>query len=171
MTLLFEDLKGQPIEGSGYDDAFEEAKDPDAKAAVRFALKQAIRFARDWEQPRVLIEGNVRLLPGGAKAAAIISDRKLDRHTRIEAHTDELRSITGGIYVERPLLNPFTSESEAVASRRAGDLRRATGELHALALILACKIRFEELRLLGAGYKPKSWKTVYLFAGAARSWE
>jgi hypothetical protein len=171
MTLLFEDLKGQTIEGSGYDDAFEEAKDPDAKAAVRFALKQAIRFVRDWERPRVVIEGAVRLLPGGAKAAAIITDRKLGRQTRIEAHTDELTYIRGGTFVQRELLNPFTGGSGAVVSRRAEDLRRASGELHALALILACKIRFEELRLLEAGYKPKSWKTVYLFAGAARSWE
>lgn len=171
MTLLFEDFKGQTIEGSGYDDAFEGAKDPDTKAAVRFALKQAIRFVRDWERPRVLIEGNVRLLPGGAKGAAIITDRKLNRNTRIEAHTDELIHIIGGTFVQRELLNPIISGSGPILSRQAEDLRKTSSELHALALILACKIRFEELRLLRAGYKPKSWKTVYLFAGAARSWE
>jgi hypothetical protein len=171
MTLLFDDLKGQSIQSSTFDDALAEVKDPGAKAAVRFALTQTLRLLRDWERPRLLIEGEVRLIAGGAAAVGFIYDYKHNERLRLEAHTDELSGVPGGPFIRQLLLSPFAGTSRLPLSRQMQEPRKTSGELYALALILACKIRFEELRQMDAGYKPTSWQTVCLFAAAARTLE
>jgi hypothetical protein len=124
MTLIFDDLKGQPLAAGRYDQALVDAQEPDAKAAVRFALVQVIQFIRDAaSRPRLLLQGEVRLFPSGAKAAAILTDRVTGRDTRIEAQTGEFTQVPHSGFVQDRLLNRQATTPQPSPDNAAEELR------------------------------------------------
>jgi len=169
ITLLFDDLKGQPLEGgTATEGDLAEVKDPDTKTAVHFALTRVIRLLRDaTERPLLIIEGDVRLFPGDAKAVGIIKNASTGEEIRIEAYTKELGEIPGWLSIENRLVNPPVTPLQVSPSSIAEESRQMSKQLYVVALLLACKIRFAQLKEVNVGYKPNSWKTVCLFTAAA----
>ncbi len=168
IVLFFDDLKGQSLEGkSALDQALSETK-PEPQALFRFALTQVLRFVKNGaERPAVLVEGNVHMFPGGSKAVAVIKDKRKGKEVHIEAHISELAGLPG--LVHRRLLSLPVQPPQPSPSKREEERREMCGQLYALALLLACKLRLAQA--VRTGYMPGSWKTVCLFAAAATTLE
>jgi hypothetical protein len=173
MILLLDDLKGEALEDKSlYEQAIADAQDPGAKAAVRFALTQIIRFLRDSpRRPVVSVEGHVNLFPGSAKVIGIVKDLRAGEETRVEADTSELEELPIPQFVQARLLNPPFASPAPTHFRKAEEMRLMSAQLFALSLVFACKIRLVQSRTAAKGYKPHSWKTICLFAAAAWSLE
>jgi hypothetical protein len=173
ITLLFDDLQGDSLKGqSVYDEALAELTEPDAKAAVRFAMTHVVRWLRDAvERPEFLVTGDVRLFPGSAKAVGAIVAAKTGKAIRIEASTTEFEELPVLSFIQGKLLNPPAVALDRAPQRKVEEMRRTSSQLYELALLLACKIRFAQSQLAAGGYKPNSWQTLCLYAAGALALE
>jgi hypothetical protein len=168
IVLFFDNLRGQSLEDkSALDQALSDAK-PEPKALFGIALSRVLRFVKNGaERPAVVLEGDVYMFPGGAKATAVIKDQRQGTETHIEAHTSEIDDLPE--LVHRRLLSLPARRAHSSPSKREEERREMCSQLYALALLLACKLRFSQA--IKAGYVPGSWKTVCLFAAAATTFE
>ena len=169
IQLFFNDFTGSTAaEASTMEQALAETRDVDAKAALTFAFRQSLQYLRDLsERPRFAIGGVVRLLPGAAMAVASIRDLETGEDATLEATAAELADMPMRDLVERALLRTAPMGFVPVSSA-AGDLRSATQQLQALALVLASKIRWRESQAITLGERPSRWETVCVFIASAR---
>jgi hypothetical protein len=168
IQLFFDDLKGAAVaEAGAIEQALAEARDLDVKAVVGLALGQGVRFLRELpERPRLLISGAVRLLPGSAKATAIIRDLATTTEAYLEASSADIGALPMLGFIERKLLAPATAATSSW--QRGEDLRRVSGQLQAVALVLACKIRLHESQAVRTGLRPSHWETICLTTAAMK---
>jgi hypothetical protein len=177
ITLIFDDLEGVGLEDDeDYKEILAVARDPDAKAVFGLGLSRLVRFVREAANPpQLLVKGDVRVFPGGALAVGYVKDFSSGKEARIEARTSELGEIPtpGPSLIHAAVLGPsFTSpHASGLTFKKSEDLRQISSQLYLLALLFACKLRYEQTRTQAAGYKPGSWQTVCLFSAIASSLE
>ena len=170
IQLFFDDFTGGPVANASVSErALAEARDVDTKAAVGFALRQAIQYLNDLpERPRFSVAGSVRLLPGAAMVVATVSDLSTGDKRYLEASVAEFADMPMRSFVESALLHSAPVLPFPWASTEAEDTRHVSKQLQALALILACKIRWRESEAITVTQRPGRWETVCLFAASAR---
>ena len=117
-------------------------------------------------RPAILVTGSIQFLPGGARASARLLDLHSGRDTLIDATTEELSTLQNKVNGIEALLGRVQPPTSASPSAKAEDLRQTADQLAALALVLACKIRYLESQTAGASYRPSSWETICVFTAA-----
>src|SRR3954469_396595 len=169
MALSFDAYEGSPHSGGNLlEEALAEAGALETKAVARFALTGAIRwFAHLLIRPSILITGSIQLLPGGAKVSARLKDCKTNKTTIIGATSVELSTLEKRAKMG-VLKTFFQAPVNPNSSAKGEELRQITAQLTALAMVLACKIRYLESSTLRTNYRPASWETVCIVTAIGR---
>ena len=168
MVLSFDVYEGAPVAGAdAFERALAEAGTLETKAVAGLVLTGVTRWvAQLTSRPAILVTGSIQFLPGGARASARLLDLHSGRDTLIDATTEELSTLQNKVNGIEALLGRVQPPTSASPSAKAEDLRQTADQLAALALVLACKIRYLESQTAGASYRPSSWETVCVFTAA-----
>ncbi len=168
MVLSFDVYEGAQAAGAdSFERALAEAGTLETKAVAGLVLTGVTRWvAQLTSRPAILVTGSIQLLPGGAKASARLLDLHSGKDTLVDATTEELSTLQKKVNVTEGLLGRVQPPISASPWAKAEDLRHTAYQLAALALVLACKIRYLESQTVGANYRPSSWKTVCVFTAA-----
>jgi hypothetical protein len=168
ITVSFDSLQGSAVPDANiYERALAEARNFETKVAVRFALTEFIRWMNQLtSRPAILITGSVQLLPSGGTVSALLRGFRRGDETVIYGTTMELSELQTQAKVAKRLLTEVRSDLHISNREYCEDLRQTSDQLCALALVLACKMRYWESRAVSASYRPSSWKTVCVFMDA-----
>jgi hypothetical protein len=166
----FDALQGSSVPDANiYERALAEARNFETKAVARFALTEFIRWMNQLtSRPAILITGSVQLLPSAANASAFLRGSRSGDETVINATTAELSELQTKVKVANELLSKVSPNLHVSLQDYCEDLRQTSDLLCALALVLACKMRYWESQAVPSSYRPSSWKTVcvFMFAGS-----